>query len=88
MKLIEQKLKKNHNQYAKYNYLYMAALSLQAAKTVGLMIRHTPYNVFLGVTRSHGVGLFTKHDTLTIYPENRHLADTAACHSTYQLTCH
>ena len=35
----------------------------------------------MGVTRSHGVGIFTKQESLTVFPENHHLADTAACHS-------
>ncbi|CAC5412572.1 unnamed protein product [Mytilus coruscus] len=60
---------------------------MKAAKTVAYMVRHTPSDVFMGVTRSHGVGIFTKQDTLTVFPENHHLADTAACHNKCDGSC-
>ena len=45
------------------------------------MLRHAPYDVFLGVTRSHGVGIFTRADTLAAFPENYHYANTPQCGS-------
>lgn len=51
----------------------------KAAHIVSLMVRHMPHDVFQGVTRSHGVGLFTKAETIGVYPENYHLRDTPQC---------
>ncbi|KAK3108947.1 hypothetical protein FSP39_019547, partial [Pinctada imbricata] len=50
-----------------------------AATVVGLMVQNVPYDIFIGVTKSHGVGIFTKVDTLTVFPEKQHLRDTPQC---------
>ncbi|XP_067667817.1 uncharacterized protein [Haliotis asinina] len=59
----------------------------KAALIVSLMTRHMPYDVFHGLTRSHGVGVFTTSDKLTAFPENANLADTAACHGKCSGSC-
>ncbi|ESO86050.1 hypothetical protein LOTGIDRAFT_235629 [Lottia gigantea] len=51
----------------------------KAAHGISLMVRHMPTEVFNGVSRSHGLGIFTKAETMAAYPENYHLADTAQC---------
>ncbi|XP_067667816.1 uncharacterized protein [Haliotis asinina] len=51
----------------------------KAALVVSLMVRNMPDDVFNGLARSHGVGIFSKSEGMVVYPENSHLADTPAC---------
>ncbi|XP_050410375.1 uncharacterized protein LOC126824952 [Patella vulgata] len=59
----------------------------KAALAVSLMVRHMAPDVFSGLTRSHGLGIFTKAESMSAYPENAHLADTAACRGTCSGSC-
>lgn len=43
------------------------------------MVRHMPHDIFSSVARAHGVGIFTKTDTVGAYPENHNIADTPQC---------
>ncbi|XP_048259929.1 uncharacterized protein LOC124149479 [Haliotis rufescens] len=51
----------------------------KAALDVSLVVRNMPDDVFNGIATSHGVGIFSKSEGMVVYPENAHLADTAAC---------
>lgn len=51
----------------------------KAALIVSLMVRHMPHEIFSSVARAHGVGIFTKTDTVGVYPENHNIADTLQC---------
>jgi len=53
---------------------------MQAANIVAHMVKHMPANVFSGLTRSKGVGIFTQADTVGAFPENYNIADSPACH--------
>ncbi|KAK6168143.1 hypothetical protein SNE40_022026 [Patella caerulea] len=59
----------------------------KAALGVSLMVRHMPNDVFSGLTRSHGLGVFSQAESMAAYPENAHLADTPACHGKCSGSC-
>ncbi|XP_046377010.2 uncharacterized protein LOC124149457 [Haliotis rufescens] len=60
------------------NHVSDAALH-KAALDVSFMVRNMPDDVFNGIAKSHGVGIFSKSEGMVVFPENAHLADTAAC---------
>ncbi|ESO86051.1 hypothetical protein LOTGIDRAFT_235630 [Lottia gigantea] len=59
----------------------------KAAHGVSLMVRHMPYEVFYGVSRSHGLGIFTQAESMAAYPENYNLADTPQCRGRCSGSC-
>ncbi|KAK3108338.1 hypothetical protein FSP39_005825, partial [Pinctada imbricata] len=52
---------------------------MKAATIVALMLKNSPNDVFLGLSKSHGVGIFSKSDGPTVYPEFAQNADTPQC---------
>ncbi|KAK7091426.1 uncharacterized protein [Littorina saxatilis] len=59
-----------------HSALYTAALE------VGKMLRHSPSHIFSNIANhaGSGLGLFTRSEKITVFPEFYHLKDTAACH--------
>ncbi|XP_029635952.1 uncharacterized protein LOC115211140 [Octopus sinensis] len=53
----------------------------KAAHIVAHMIKYSPNEVFMGLTRSLGVGLFSPAEGPTIFPENSNLADYPECYN-------
>lgn len=52
----------------------------KATEIVRLMVKHMPTEVFIPLSRSQGVGLFSASEGVTIYPENKQLADRPDCY--------
>ena len=62
------------------NFKSVSFFYSQAAEIVRLMIKNMPSEVFVLLARSNGVGLFSASEGVTIYPENRQLADRPECY--------
>ncbi|XP_041361537.1 uncharacterized protein LOC121377556 [Gigantopelta aegis] len=58
-----------------------------AALIVSHMIRHMPSSIFSRVSTHGSVGVFTKSEKLTIYPEYYRLANTPECHNRCDGSC-
>lgn len=54
---------------------------------VGLVTKNMPTEVFTELTKRGSVGLFTKEETTTIFPEYCHLADRPECEGTCAGAC-
>lgn len=50
-----------------------------AAHTISLVVRHMPSDIFNTLATKLGVGIFTKAETLTVFPENAKYRDTPEC---------
>ncbi|ESO90388.1 hypothetical protein LOTGIDRAFT_233863 [Lottia gigantea] len=59
----------------------------KAALIVSRMVKHMPADVFNGLSKSHGVGIFSAKEGLTVYPEFSNLRDTADCHHKCSGSC-
>ncbi|GAB1600692.1 uncharacterized protein LOC115211140 [Argonauta hians] len=53
----------------------------KAGFVVSHMIKYAPNEVFIGLTKSRGVGLFNPAEGPTIFPENSRLADYPECYN-------
>ncbi|KAL5007723.1 hypothetical protein ScPMuIL_016529 [Solemya velum] len=59
-----------------------------AATVISLMTKYMPRDVFNRLTSARAsVGVFTKRETLAVYPEYAHLANTPACHGRCDGSC-
>ncbi|KAK6174748.1 hypothetical protein SNE40_017969 [Patella caerulea] len=59
----------------------------KAALVVSKMVRHMPSEIFTHLATSHGVGIFSAKEGLTVYPEYSHLRDTPSCHGSCSGSC-
>lgn len=59
----------------------------KATEIVALMIKNMPSKVFIPLSRSNGVGLFSAPEGVTIYPENKQLADRPECYGSCKGQC-
>lgn len=51
----------------------------KAALTVNRMVQHMPREIFDAIAKSKGVGIFTKNEGPTVYPEFKRFADRPEC---------
>ncbi|XP_041361775.1 uncharacterized protein LOC121377752 isoform X2 [Gigantopelta aegis] len=62
-------------------------LAFEAALVVSHMTRHMPSSVFSRLAARSSVGVFSKAEKLTIYPQYKHLTNTPECHNRCDGTC-
>lgn len=60
---------------------------MQAALTIGAMVKHMPDTLFSGVAGRKGVRLFPKGHGLVVYPEMASHADTPECKGRFSDEC-
>ncbi|GAB1606514.1 uncharacterized protein LOC115209763 [Argonauta hians] len=68
------------------NEVYENAIEV-ACKTLSKITMYMPKEVFRNVSKSRGVGIFTMLETLSVYPQNRELADRKECYQTCENRC-
>ncbi|XP_014767551.1 uncharacterized protein LOC106867249 isoform X1 [Octopus bimaculoides] len=68
------------------NNVYERAITVTCL-TLSKITQYMPREVFANVSKSHGVGIFTLAETLSVYPENADLVDRPECFQTCEGVC-